>query len=184
MSKTGLRAVVLVAVIALLGVASYAIAGGSKHKIKDVTLEGYQETLTAISTTGAGSFEANIAKDDESLSYTLSFSGLEGTVLQAHIHFGAPAQSGGISAWLCRTATNPGPIGNHLPDCPQSGKITGVIHPDDVIGPTGQGIEPGAFPEFLAAIRSGYAYANVHTVKWPSGEIRAQINDDDGEKDD
>ena len=187
MSKTALRVVVLGAVVALLGVASYAIAGGSKHKLKPVTLEGYQENPD-ISTTATGSFEAKIAGDDQSISYTLSYSGLEGTVMQSHIHFGKPAVSGGISVWLCYTGLvtkQPAPASDDLPMCPgpNAGEVTGVIHPDDVVGPTGQGIvagEPTAFAELLAAIRAGHAYANVHSTKWPGGEIRAQINNNGG----
>ena len=40
-----------------------------------------------------------------------------------------------------------------------------------------QGIEAGNFEELAAALRAGHTYANVHSTKWPSGEIRAQIND-------
>jgi hypothetical protein len=40
----------------------------------------------------------------------------------------------------------------------------------------GQGIEPGAFAEIAAAIREGVAYANVHSSKWPGGEIRGQLH--------
>ena len=53
--------------------------------------------------------------------------------------------------------------------------------------PTPQGIEPGAFAELVAAIRAGHTYVNVHSTKWPGGEIRAQIrakghdDDDQGE---
>jgi hypothetical protein len=28
-------------------------------------------------------------------------------------------------------------------------------------------------------MRSGIAYANIHTTRWPGGEIRGQINDND-----
>ena len=56
----------------------------------------------------------------------------------------------------------------------------------DVIGPTAQGIEVGNLAEILAAMRAGHAYANVHSSKWPGGEIRAQISNkhsDEGEDD-
>jgi hypothetical protein len=52
-----------------------------------------------------------------------------------------------------------------------------------VIGPAGQGIAAGEFAEIVRAIRAGRAYANVHSTKFPGGEIRGQINDDN-QKDD
>ena len=64
--------------------------------------------------------------------------------------------------------------------CPAApATITGTIGPEDVVGPTGQGIEVGAFDELLDAIRAGVTYANIHTVGRPGGEIRAQLDDDD-----
>jgi hypothetical protein len=33
-------------------------------------------------------------------------------------------------------------------------------------------------------MQAGYAYANVHTAVYPTGEIRGQINSDTGEKGD
>ena len=32
-------------------------------------------------------------------------------------------------------------------------------------------------------MRAGHSYANVHSSKWPGGEIRAQINDRNEEGD-
>ena len=62
------------------------------------------------------------------------------------------------------------------PACPTpGGTVEGDIDAADVIGPAGQGIEVGAFNEILAAMRAGAAYANVHSTKWPAGEIRAQV---------
>ena len=49
----------------------------------------------------------------------------------------------------------------------------------NVIGPNGQGIEPGSFGEILRAMQAGHSYANIHTTRWPGGEIRGQINDKD-----
>jgi hypothetical protein len=42
-----------------------------------------------------------------------------------------------------------------------------------------QGIEAGNFAELVAAMRVGSTYANVHSTKWPGGEIRAQIRERD-----
>ena len=44
-----------------------------------------------------------------------------------------------------------------------------------MVGPTGQGIDPGQYGELLRAIRAGATYANVHSSKYPGGEIRAQL---------
>ena len=57
-----------------------------------------------------------------------------------------------------------------------------MIEPDDVVGPTGQGIAAGEWEEFLDALRAGVTYANVHTVNRGGGEIRAQLLDDDGDR--
>ncbi len=179
MSKLALRGLVLGTVIALLGVASYAIAGGGSKNFKDVALSGYEETPNTLSTAGTGEFTARLNDDGTSLHYKLTYSGLEGTVTQAHVHFGARALSGGISFWLCETATNQSPSAS-TPTCPApGGTVEGDITAAEVIGPNSppanQGIEPGALNEILAAMRAGAAYANVHSSKWPGGEIRAQI---------
>jgi hypothetical protein len=156
-------------------IAAFATAGSGSHSIKaHEGLGGYQE-VPALSTTGNGTFEANVSNDGSSFDWTLSFSDLEGNVTQAHIHFGQRSVSGGISIWLCGTAASPGPAGTQT--CPSSGTVSGTATAANVVGPTGQGIEAGAWEEILAAIRAGKAYANVHSTKWPPGEIRGQLND-------
>ena len=49
------------------------------------TLIGYKE-VPVVSTDASGTFRATIANDDQSIKYELTYSGLQGTVLQAHIH--------------------------------------------------------------------------------------------------
>jgi hypothetical protein len=173
MSRLALRAIAVAAVIGLLGIGSYAIAGGGTSNFKGTPMVGYEENPD-VSTVASGEFDGRLSDDGTALEYALSYSGLEGTVLQAHIHFGKPGANGGISLWLCQTAANPGPAGT--PVCPQSGTVSGELDAADVVGPAGQGIAAGEFAEILAALRSGNAYANVHSSKFPSGEIRAQIN--------
>jgi CHRD domain len=176
MSRLALRVVAVAGVIALLGVGSYAIAGGGSKNFRGNPLNGYEENPD-ISTVATGSFTARLSDDGNSIHYTLSYSGLEGNVQQSHVHFGKRGINGGISFFLCGTtgfqppAPTPAP-----PTCPQSGTVEDDITAADVIGPAGQGIEVGNLAEILAAMRAGHAYANVHSTKWPGGEIRAQLD--------
>ena len=136
-------------------------------------LIGYQE-VPALSTTAKGHFRAWVDTKANTITYRLSYDALEGTVTQSHVHFGQMSVNGGISFFLCSNLGN-GPAGTQA--CPEGpAELTGVITPDLVVGPTGTGIEAGAMTEIVAAIRNGTAYANVHSAKWPGGEIRGQLH--------
>jgi CHRD domain-containing protein len=165
--------------LAVLAVGSYATADSGTKNVSTGPMSGYLEGAPTgpVSTGATGSFEATIDDAAGEIDYTLSYSGLEGDVRQAHIHFGQRSVNAGISAWLCETATNPSPSAS-TPPCPSSGTVTGTITALEVIGPTGQGIAAGEFNELVAALRAGRAYANVHSSLFPGGEIRGQINDD------
>jgi len=175
-----LKLTAVVAVIAVLGIVAAAVATGGGRSINE-RLSGYQETPTPISTTGSGKFNAQISRFQDRIEYRLSYRALEGDVTQAHIHFGHETGApGGISVWLC--ANNPpitnAPAGTQACPAPPA-TITGTIRPENVVGPLGQGIEAGAYQEFLDALDAGLTYVNVHSSKWPGGEIRAQIDFDD-----
>jgi hypothetical protein len=170
--------------VAALGVAAYALAGGSGPGFNHLTatMSGYQE-VPSVSSGASATFTADVAKDGQSIAWELSYGGLEGTVQQSHIHFGQRSVNGGISVFLCTNLGN-GPAGTQA--CPQSGTISGTITPADVspaIPATAaartQGIDTGEWDEFVQAIDAGKAYANIHSSKWPGGEIRAQLNEAD-----
>ncbi len=145
------------------------------------TLTGYEETPAAVSTVASGEFRAMINRGDQSIDYELTYSGLEGTVTQAHIHVAQLSVTGSIVIWLCGTATNPGPAGTQT--CPQSGTITGTATAANVIAGSiaTQQLAAGELAEVIAAIRAGAAYANVHTNLSPGGEIRGQIQASSGQ---
>jgi hypothetical protein len=182
--KGRLKWAVGVAVLAgAAAVGTVAVAGGGKEVREELT--GYEE-VPAISTTGNGTFKAKIDRNGQQISYRLSYADLEGDVRQAHIHFAQRAVNGAIVAFLCSNMPNP-PAGT--PPCPPApGTVEGTIEPADVLDTTtamppaagGQGIEAGAFGELVDAIQAGATYANVHSTKWPAGEIRAQLEDDGG----
>jgi hypothetical protein len=136
-------------------------------------LEGFQE-VPAISTVASGRFRAVIDTKANTITWKLNYDGLEGAVQQSHVHFGQLSVNGGVSFFLCSNLAN-GPAGTQT--CPVGpAELTGVITPDLVVGPAGSGIEAGAMAEIVAAIRNGTAYANVHSAKWPGGEIRGQLH--------
>lgn len=138
-------------------------------------LQGFKE-VPAISTSARGHFTAEIDQNLGTLSYLLSYSGLQGSVQQSHIHFGQPHVNGGISVFLCSNLGN-GPAGTQT--CPAEGSVKGTISAGDVIGPGAQGIGAGEFAELLEAIKAGVAYVNVHTTTFPAGEIRGQLRGND-----
>jgi hypothetical protein len=137
-------------------------------------LLGYQE-VPAVSTGASGEFFARISKDGSTITYGLSYSGLEGDVRQAHIHFGQPGVNGGIVVFLCQTTSNPDPTGL-APSCPQEGTVSGTLTEANMVSAAGQGIVAGEFAELVEAIRAKVAYVNVHSTTFPAGEIRAQLN--------
>jgi len=172
----------------MLLLATVLPAGADHLERLQANLIGYEE-VPSVSTPAHGKFTATVADDEESIAYELTYSGLVGTVQQAHIHFGQKAVNGSIVIWLCQTATTPapGPVAAITPPCPQSGTVTGVITKANVIaaGTASQMITAGELDEVIAAIRAGVAYANVHATPLdPGGEIRGQIRDSNGKGDD
>jgi hypothetical protein len=133
----------------------------------------------AISTKASGSFSASLNKAGDIIDYVLSYTGLEGNVTQAHIHFGQRSTVGGIVVWLCQTAASPAPAlvadPSITPICPAEGTVTGTITPGQVLAQTAQGIAAGEFDELIRALRNEAAYANVHSSLHGPGEIRGQI---------
>ena len=170
MRRRTTQAVAAGAIAILLGAAGVTVAGADDDDGVQARLKGFEE-VPAVSTAASGKFEAEIDRAAQRIDYELSYSDLEAPVLFAHIHLGQRTANGGVAAFLCG--------GGGKPACPQSGTVTGTIVPADVVGPAAQGIAPGEFDELVTAIRAGVTYANVHSDKFPGGEIRGQIRGDD-----
>lgn len=168
------RLAVSIALIALVSASTVVLAQNFKQ-IREF-LTGFEE-VPVVSTVAEGEFHARISNDATQIDYELSYSGLEGTVQQAHIHLGQKGVNGGISVWLCGNPSPPAivpPAGTQLCPAPPA-TITGTLTAANVVGPTAQGIAAGEFAELIRAIREGKTYVNVHSSKFPGGEIRSQI---------
>jgi len=126
-------------------VALMLVLGSVPAWAKDVkvTLTGAEETPpVTTSATGSGTIRITKAK---SVSGVIKTSGIEGTV--AHIHVGAPGQSGPPIITLTKGADGTWKV-------PPGSKLT-----DDQ----------------YASFESGNLYVNVHSAEHKPGEIRGQL---------
>lgn len=154
-------------VVVLAAAASFADDAGERNApAATFPLSGYQE-VPPIHTGGSGTFTGSLVGGN-SIEYDLTYSGTEGTVTAAHIHFGTPGVNGGVLAFLCG--------GGGKPACPPSGTVSGTIVAADVLAIPGQGIVAGDFAALRAAIVAGATYANVHTTIFAGGEMRGKLS--------
>ena len=129
-------------------------------------LTGFRQ-VPSVSTKGRGEFRAKVNDDGTQIKFTLKYADLEGAPTAAHIHFGQHFSNGGIMAILC---------GGGKAACTSTGNtLSGTITASDIVGPADQGIEAGSFAEALRAVRTVHGFVDVHTDKFPNGEIRGQI---------
>ena len=169
------RLQILILVIAALSLTAAGPSGHDDERRLRADLTGLEE-VPVVNTVASGRFRARISPDEQSIEYRLSYSGLQGTVSQAHIHIAQLSVNGSIVIWLCQTAGTPGPA-THICN-PGSDDFTGTITAADVItgGTASQQLAAGDLASIIALIRAGAAYANVHTTpNSTAGEIRGQI---------
>lgn len=112
------------------------------------SLDGLQET-PPVATPGTGS--ATITYDDATnlLSWTISFSGLIGTINNAHFHGPAPVGT-------------PAGVRVAIP-------FTTGLTADTLVGFT------TITDAFEAELLAELWYINIHSTSWPAGEIRGQV---------
>lgn len=130
------------------------------------SLSGANE-VPPINTAGTGNFEMAIQQG--TITFSLTFSDLSSSLTVAHLHFAPSKVAGGVMIFLCG--------GGGQAACPAatSGSITGTITAANVTGPGSQGIAAGDLDSALEAVREDLAYANMHTTNFPGGEIRGQV---------
>ena len=163
----GLAPLVVLAAIVMLSPAT--AIGKDEGRQFNARLIGINET-PSINTNGTATLKLDVTNDK--LTFELTYQNLSLAPQVAHIHFGQARVIGGVMVFFCG--------GGGKPACPSttSGTITGTVDASGVVGPTGQGIQPGDFAAVVRAIRAGASYANMHTSNFPSGEIRGQIQRD------
>jgi CHRD domain len=159
----------------ITGLASMCIAtfsvplrAADEDIILTATMLGEHE-VPPINSLATGRFRAAIHPDG-SINFTLTWANLSTTPLVSHIHFGQFNVSGGVMIFLCG--------GGGQPPCPTttSATITGTITSANVVAIANQGINAGDLASALRiVVRQGEGYANLHSMRFPGGEIRGQV---------
>jgi hypothetical protein len=178
MTHGRIRLAVASALVFSLAAASIALAATRDHGKGGHSQDGNQfqaqligyEEVPSINSPGVGDVSVTVGTDQ--LTYELSFSGI--TPMVAHVHVGQVGVSGGISFFLCG--------GGGKPACTSG--MTGTIVPGDALAIAGQGFSAGDLDAVIAAMRAGVTYANMHTTAFPNGEIRGQLEQENGAEDD
>jgi hypothetical protein len=127
----------------LLAAAALVLGGSVFGKDVKVSLSGSEET-PPVTTSASATGTIKIA-EDKSVSGSVKTVGLDGTV--AHIHVGAPGQSGPPIITLDKSAGGVWSV-------PAGSKLT---------------------DEQYASFKAGNLYVNVHSAEHKPGEIRAQL---------
>lgn len=143
-------------------------------------LSGFSE-IPAVRSEGQGTLDLSLDRSAKTVTYTLTFSNLSAPVTQSHIHLGKVHVAGGVMVFFCTNLSN-GPTGT--PACPASGgTVTGTLTAASVVGPTAQNVTAGDFDALEDALETNTAYANLHTMAFPVGEIRGEVRraDRDGQ---
>jgi len=157
-------AVVVVAVligisVPLMGVG--AVNQSSSSRPFSAQLSG-QQAVPPISTRASGQATFMLSSDGKELGYKLDVSNID-NVTMAHIHLAPAGKNGPIVVWLYSGPTKTGGFSGTLAE----GTITAADLRGQLAGKT--------IADLVKEIDAGNAYVNVHTEKYPAGEIRGQI---------
>lgn len=174
----------LLTIVGLLALITTAAASADESVLTmRASLSGFNEVLPKA-TMATGEFKAKASGGK--IVFTLTYSGLTTPAFMAHFHFAQPAVNGGIFIWLCG---RPGTPAHQIcpPGTTARATVTGTITASDIqplnaVGtPADQDLNAGDMATALRIIESGDAYVNVHSDRFPGGEIRGQITPGESE---
>lgn len=178
-----LRGKIILSILAFVVLAAPVVYSKRAHDDDSATFRARLSSFGEVPpklTDGKGRFTGKLSADGNSISWTLTWTGLTGPAQMAHIHFGQPQNTGSVVVFFCG--------GGGRPACPDDaahgGSITGTWTTADIIAVAGQNVTAGDFAGFKRILRANLGYANIHTTLFPAGEIRGQVSVGDRDRDD
>lgn len=138
-----------------------ASVGAAADKSFKATLSG-NEVAPPVKTMANGEATFQLSKDGKELTYKVTVSDIE-NVTAAHIHQGAMGKSGPPVALIDIKGKKEGKVSGTLAE----GSITSKDLMSSFKGKT--------VKDLAKEIEAGNTYINIHTAKYPDGELRGQI---------
>ncbi len=148
----------LIIILLIIGLAAAGIAAEKSFK---TALSG-SEVVPAVMTTAKGEATFTLGKDGKELMYKVTVSDIE-NVTAVHIHAGKMGKNGPPVALVDIKGKKAGKFSGTLAE----GKITAK----ELLG----SLKGKTVKDLVKEIEAGDTYINVHTDKYPDGELRGQI---------
>lgn len=123
-----------------------------------VSLSPAQETMSCAAAGASALASATVSIVGDKIAVTVTYSGLSGAPVAGHIHYGAAGSGGPVV----------------LPFANLMSPITAVFSAADYPKTVPENL-PKTYEAFLAELRAGKTYLNLHTMACPGGEVRGQI---------
>jgi hypothetical protein len=163
-----MRRLLILAVLTIAALAVPSAVTAAQGRSFQATLTGAEE-VPVVSTVASGEAEFELNEQETALWFSIEVEDITNAFM-GHIHMGAKGVNGPVIVWLFpRAASQVGP--RYSGEFEFSGTVTAA----DLVGP----MKGKTIKDLANLLRSGNAYANVHTNVNPGGEIRGQISSDD-----
>jgi hypothetical protein len=156
-----MKTVKLFSFVAFTILLSASLGMAASHGVFKAKLTGKQEVPAAM-TKASGEAIFKLSKDGKEITYTLDVKNIE-NAKAAHIHEGKKGKEGGVVVGLFAGPKKEGMFSGVL--------AKGMITDKDLTGT----LAGKTIGDLVVLIKNGGAYVNVHTDKYPGGEVRGQI---------
>jgi hypothetical protein len=144
-------------------------------------LSGANERPTPVDSPGTGLAQVVLDTIAQTIEINVTFSGLTSPTNAAHIHCCAPL---GTNAMVATTIPTFGALGGPNPEFPlgvtsgtydQTFSLLDPLFYNPMFVTANGGTVAGAEAALIAGLESHLTYFNIHTDKFPGGEIRGQL---------
>ena len=156
-----MKTVKVISLIAFTILLTASLGMAASHSVFKATLAGKDE-VPAVETKATGEAIFKLSKDGKEIFYTLKEKDID-NAKAAHIHAGKMGEEGAVLVGLFGGPKKEGMFSGVL--------AKGTIKDTNLVGP----LAGKTIGDLVDMLKSGGAYVNVHTDKYPGGEIRGQV---------